>query len=74
MFPDEETVVIRTYSAEIDAEVARAHLESHGIAALVMKDDAGGMKPVGGGVHGVRVLVLERDRMDAEEVLQAMNS
>jgi len=73
MFPDEETVVLRTFSTEIDAEVARGHLESHGIAVLVLRDDAGGMKPAFL-AHGIRLLVLERDFRDAEDVLQAMNS
>lgn len=38
-------VTIRSFSNEMDAEIARQHLESAGIEAFVRKDDYGGMQP-----------------------------
>ncbi len=37
-----EQVVVGEFENEIDAEIAKGHLESAGIEASVIKDDAGG--------------------------------
>ncbi len=39
---EHEQVVVGKFRNEIDAEIARAHLESAGIKASIMKGDVGG--------------------------------
>ncbi len=65
-------VSVRTFSNELDAEVARRHLKSHGIDATVSKDDCGGMRPWLQERQGVVLLVLEPDLQKAKEVLDAV--
>ncbi len=64
-------VTLRTFSHEIDAEVARQHLASEGIDAFVRKDDYGGMQPALQDFRGVFLEVHERDAQTADEVLKA---
>ena len=62
-------VVIRRYSSDFEAQLARAILEANGIAAVVLHDDAGGMLPSLSFVEGVR-LAVRTDRVeDALELL-----
>ena len=67
------SIVIRQFDNPIDAEVALEHLASHGITGFVRKRDDGGMRPGLNKWYGVTLIVLERDRAEAEEVLRAMN-
>lgn len=60
--------VVATFSSRPQAEVARARLEAAGIGASVLGDDAGGLYPNLSTV-GVRVVVDEEDREEAEAVL-----
>jgi hypothetical protein len=65
---DAEPVVLRTYPTEIAAELARAALEAHGVAALVQRSDAAGLLRYGQGVQ----LVVRRDEVAlATEILDA---
>lgn len=69
----EETVVLRTFASEWEAELARDFLAAAGIRAVV---DTGGrdfLPQVMGGtnVHSVRLLVLQCDAEQAEVVLRA---
>ena len=52
-------VVIRRYSSDFEAQLARAILEANGIAAVVLHDDAGGMLPSLSFVEGVRLAVRD---------------
>ena len=52
--------------------MAAGLLESEGIPALVMADDAGGAYPSLQFVRGVRLLVAAADRYRAREILKAM--
>ncbi len=69
---DEETVVLRTFAHEIDAEMARGHIESRGITCTVLKNDLGGLTPLRNKVYGFRLVVVRGDQQEAEETLQAM--
>ncbi len=65
-----ETVVLRSYAHEMEAEIARAVLASEGILAVVQRDDAGGMVPSLQFLHGARLVVHRSDAERAEEVLR----
>ncbi|HEX9883093.1 MAG TPA: DUF2007 domain-containing protein, partial [Desulfobaccales bacterium] len=54
------------------AEMAAGLLESEGIEALVMADDAGGAYPMLQFIRGVRLLVAPEDEARAREILAAM--
>ncbi len=65
-------ITIKSFSSELDAEVARQHLQSHGIDATVSKDDSGGARPWLQAIQGVFLQVLEKDSAKAEKILKAM--
>ncbi|MEP6571887.1 MAG: DUF2007 domain-containing protein [Gemmatimonadota bacterium] len=69
--PDYETAIVRTYANEAEAELARAVLEGNGIAAVVMRDSAGGMLPSMALISEVRLEVRAEDVDDAREILEA---
>ena len=62
----EEPVVVRTFRTEVEAEIARAVLNAHGIAALVQRQDAAGLLRA---VQGVQLIVRQEDLDVAREVL-----
>lgn len=64
-------VVIRTFSNEIEAEMAISALEAAGIEAVMLRDDCGGVQPAMGWTAGVRVEVSDGDVDAATEVLDA---
>ena len=64
----EEPVVVRAYHTEVEAEIARAVLNAHGIAALVQRQDAAGLLRA---VQGVQLVVRREDFEVAREVLDA---
>jgi hypothetical protein len=66
-------VSIRTFPNDIEADVARQHLESAGITAFVRKDDYGGFQPALQMQLGVFLQVLEKDAETAEEVLKSLD-
>jgi hypothetical protein len=63
---------VRTFPNDIEADVARQHLESAGITAFVRKDDYGGFQPALQMARGVILQVLEEDIEAAEEVLKSL--
>ncbi len=67
---EESKVVVGEYENEIDAEIARGHLEASGIAAFIIKDDGGGMFPSLQNSDGVRLVVAESQKEKASEILQ----
>lgn len=64
---------LRTFSSEIDADIARQHLESAGIPAFVRKDDIGGLQPAFQTQIGVFLEVREHDAKTAEQILRSMS-
>ena len=67
---NEHMISLAAYESELEAEIARGHLESAGIDAIVSKDDAGGMLPSLQEAEGVHLLVWPKDRWRAWVVLQ----
>jgi putative signal transducing protein len=67
----DDYVVVRRFTTEVEAELARAILESNGIAAAVLRDDAGGMLPAMSVLSAVRLVVATADAEVAREVLDA---
>ena len=63
-----DLVILRTFATEIEAELARATLEAHGIPAAVRITDAAGLLRV---VEGAKLLVSREDVELAREVLEA---
>lgn len=53
----------------MDAIFARTVLESEGIEAMIMKDDAGGMEPQFQLTQGVRLMVRAEDLERARELI-----
>lgn len=68
--PSDAPVTVRTYQIEHEAEIARAVLEAHGIEALVMADNAGGMLPMLQPLFQIRLVVRGSDAVEAREILE----
>jgi hypothetical protein len=63
--------VIRSYPSEVDARLAQAVLEVHGIPSMLLRDDMGGMQPTLTALSGVRLLVRHDDAVAAIRILEA---
>ncbi|HJU64126.1 MAG TPA: hypothetical protein VJ596_00555 [Gemmatimonadaceae bacterium] len=61
-----DLVILRTFATEIEAELARATLEAHGIPAAVRITDAAGLLRV---VEGAKLLVSREDVELARQIL-----
>lgn len=70
----DEPLVVKTFSNEIDAEMAKQALQESGVRAFVFKDDAGGMEPHLQLTGGVRLVVTRSDAERAQEILQTWES
>ena len=68
---EEKQIIIANYENEIDAEIAKGHLESSGIQASVIKDDGGIMFPSLQNSDGVQLVVTESQSEQAKKMLQA---
>jgi hypothetical protein len=68
----DDAIVLETFSNRIEAEMAAGLLESEGVEAMVMADDAGGTYPMLQFVRGVRLMVFKEDEARAREILAAM--
>ena len=66
----QKQVVVQSFEDEFDAEMAKGHLESEGIEAKIIKDDAGGMLPSLQQTGGVHVLVAEARLDEAIKILR----
>ncbi len=64
-------VVVGDYENELDAEIAKGHLEASGVPASIFKDDGGGMLPSLQNAEGVQLVVDEDQKEKAEKILQA---
>ncbi len=67
-------VPLKTFDNDLEAEAAKQHLQSHGIQALITKDDSGGMYPWLQQRQGVLLQVFEADLARAEKVMKAMKA
>lgn len=67
----EQRVVVGEFENELDAEIAKGHLEASGIPAFILKDDGGGMLPSLQNTEGVQLVVAESQTEKARSILQA---
>ncbi len=67
-------MIIRKYPNELEAIVAQTALQANNIAALVLRDDAGGMLPVLHLLYPVRLAVRAVDAARAIEILNSTAS
>jgi hypothetical protein len=70
-----ELVVIASFRTRLDADLAKAALESRSIPAMVMADDAGGFQPhLLWGSGGVYLNVRAEDEERARQVLEGVEA
>ncbi len=67
---ERDQVVVGEFRNEIDAEIAKGHLESEGVEAFIIKDDGGGTFPSLQTTEGVKLLVAEIDEEEARTILK----
>ena len=65
----EETIILKVFVTEMDANMAQDILQDDGIKAFVFKDDAGGMEPHLQRANGVRLVVNRVDADRAHKIL-----
>jgi len=65
----ERFIAVATYNTEIDAELAQATLANAGIESFLQFEDTGGMMPVLQQSEGVRLLIDEKDELEARAIL-----
>jgi hypothetical protein len=70
----EEIIVLRVFATEMDAMMARDVLQDDGVAAFVVKDDAGGMEPHLQRTNGVSLMVNRADVDRAHKILKTLTS
>ena len=68
---DDEVIVLRKYSSEVEATMAHLVLEAHNIPSAVMRDNAGGMIPSMAILYPVRLAVRRDDADEARRILDA---
>jgi len=68
----DDAVVLETFASRIEAEMAAGLLESEGVEAMVMADDACGTLPPLQFVRGVRLMVAAEDAYRARQILKDM--
>lgn len=66
----ENNVVVGEYDNQMEAEIAKGHLQAAGISAFIVKDDGGGMLPSLQNGDGVQLLVSENQGENAKKILQ----
>jgi hypothetical protein len=66
---EEKQVVVGEYENEIDAEIAKGHLQASGITASIIK--GGGILPSLQTAEGVQLVVAETHSKKAKKILQA---
>ena len=62
-------VIIRTFTSEIEAELARSQLVALGLKTELESDNCGGMRPHFDLTRGIRLLVPESDAPYARDLL-----
>lgn len=68
---DDEVIVLRKYSSEVEATMAHLVLEAHNIPSAVMRDTAGGMIPSMALLYPVRLAVRREDADEARRILDS---
>jgi hypothetical protein len=68
----EETIILKVFVTEMDANMAQDILQDDGITAFVFKDDAGGMEPHLQRTNGVRLVVNRADADRAQKILEPL--
>jgi hypothetical protein len=68
----DDAIVLETFASRIEAEMAAGLLESEGVEAMVLADDAGGAYPMLQFIRGVRLMVYREDEARAREILKDM--
>ncbi len=63
-------VTIRSFSNDVEAQIAKGKLEASGIEAFIVKDDCGGAYPILQSIHGVNLKVAETDAQLAMDILE----
>jgi thiaminase len=71
---NEKTIVLKVFTNEFEAELAKGMLEEEKIKCYISSDDTGGMGPYLQLTLGIRLLVLENDYERAKEILDAYSS
>ncbi len=66
----EGQVVIATFFQQVEADVAYSVLESAGIPARIVSDDAGGAYPFLQATRGIRIVVAPEDEERARKALE----
>jgi hypothetical protein len=67
-----DLVSVQTFRYRHEADLARSILEAHGIQAIVMGDNCGGIEPyLDVGLGGIRLLVLREEAAEALLLLRA---
>jgi len=64
-----QSTVLRTFADELQAQLAQAVLDAHGIPSVVVRDDGGGTMPWLQLLHPVKLLVREDDAAEASRLL-----
>lgn len=70
----EEVVVLKVFTNELDAAMARDVLQDEGVTAFVFKDDSGGMEPHLQRTNGVSLMVSAADAQRAQKILRTLTS
>jgi len=70
----EDVVVLKVFTNEMDASMARDVLQDEGVTAFVFKDDSGGMEPHLQRTNGVSLMVSAADVQRAHEILSTLTS
>jgi len=70
----EEVVVLKVFTNELDAAMARDVLKDEGVTAFVFKDDSGGMEPHLQRTNGVSLVVSVADAERAQQILRTLTS
>lgn len=69
-----EIIVLKVFTTEMDAMMARDVLQDDGVTAFVAKDDAGGMEPQLQRTNGVSLLINSADAERAHNILKTLIS
>lgn len=69
-----ETIVLKVFTTEMDATMARDVLQDEGVKASVSKDDGGGMEPHLQRTNGVCLVVNRDDVERAHRILKPLLS
>jgi hypothetical protein len=70
----EDVVVVKVFTNELDAAMARDVLQDEGVTAFVFKDDSGGMEPHLQKTNGVRLMVSAADVERTHKILSTLTS